>query len=282
MCYNPYMNKNYQEIISVVRGDIENLERILIDDEFFSEDVLKSIITAPAKRIRSALAFLFLRANGYEITQEQLLLQSAVELVHTASLIHDDIIDKSDVRRGNSTLNAVYGDKYAVLAGDFTLSVALKRIISLKNELITNEFLYIFSEMAKSEISQLASKNIIPTIDEYLAKTQGKTAGLFKVALESSALLAGIDCIDWKDFGFNFGTAFQIKNDLKDLKLDIENGIFTAPVIFSNGINITEDALLKTKELKNNFIKNIENKICPTNKYFSAIIELLELMKNDK
>ena len=173
------MNKTYDEIISVVRGDITNLERIITEDNFFStEAVLKSLILAPAKRIRSVIAFLFLRAYGIDITTDQLNLQCAVELAHTASLIHDDIIDTSEKRRGTDTLNSMYGDKYAVLAGDLTLTVALNKIISLENHTLTEDFLTVFSEMVNGEISQLVNKGKIPDLEEYLQKTRKKTVGI--------------------------------------------------------------------------------------------------------
>ena len=278
------MNKTYDEIISVVRGDINNLESYITGDNFFAEAVLKSLILAPAKRIRSVIAFLFLRAYGLEITQEQFDLQCAVELAHTASLIHDDVIDLGEKRRGTYTLNSIYGDKYAVLAGDFTLTVAFNKIISLNNNSITEDFLKVFSEMVKGEISQLISKGKIPVLDEYMQKTRQKTAGLFAVSLKSAAILAGKTelAAGWHDFGYNFGTAFQIKNDLKDLTRDINDGVYTAPVIFSqNPECITEQALLKTKNLINRNLTALEAYLenLPENRFSQALKELLELYK---
>lgn len=278
------MNKTYDEIISVVRGDINNLESYITGDNFFAEAVLKSLILAPAKRIRSVIAFLFLRAYGLEISEKQLNLQCAVELAHTASLIHDDIIDKSEKRRGTYTLNSIYGDKYAVLAGDFTLTVAFNKIISLNNNSITEDFLKVFSEMVKGEISQLISKGKIPVLDEYMQKTRQKTAGLFAVALKSAAILAGKTelAAGWRDFGYIFGTAFQIKNDLKDLDIDIKDGVYTAPVIFSHDAeNITREAIEATKNLINQKLLRLEAFLdnLPQNKFSDALKELLELYK---
>ena len=278
------MNKTYDKIISVVRGDINNLESYITGDNFFAEAVLKSLILAPAKRIRSVIAFLFLRAYGLEISEKQLNLQCAVELAHTASLIHDDIIDKSEKRRGTYTLNSIYGDKYAVLAGDFTLTVALNKIISLENHTLTEDFLTVFSEMVNGEISQLVNKGKIPDLEEYLQKTRKKTAGLFAVSLKGAALLAGETGLaaEWHDFAYNFGTAFQIKNDLKDMDEDIKDGVYTAPVIFSRDSEcITEQALQKTKELINYYLSALEGYLekLPDNEVSHALKELLELYK---
>ncbi len=260
--------KTYQEIISVVRGDIERLEADILESLNFPDDSLEKLFLAPAKRIRPALAFLFIRAAGLEPTNADFATQSAVELAHTASLIHDDIIDMSEKRRGLTTLNAKFGDKIGVLAGDYILSVALKKIAD-RPELV-KEFLETFSQMAQGEINQYFTRSEIPSLDEYLLKTVQKTAGLFKLAIG-------------KDFGLNFGIAFQIKNDLQDLQEDIKNGIYTAPVIFSGGTAITDFALDKTKELMNEYLDKAAAEVVklPQNEYSKAIIEILALYRND-
>lgn len=276
--------KSYEEIISVVRGDIKNLEELILEDKFFSEIILKQLIQAPAKRIRSAIAFLFLHAYGKEITKEQLELQCAVELAHTASLIHDDVIDGSEKRRNMYTLNTMYGDKYAILTGDYILSVALNKIISLNKNNITQDFIQVFSEMSLGELSQLKSQNQIPKLPDYIHKTEQKTAGLFKVSLKSSAILAGLnEAIKRLEiFGLRFGTAFQIKNDLKDLQYDIQNGIYTAPIIFSQDPEaITPTSIRDTKNLINRNLDSLFDIVegLPNNKYKNALRDLLELYK---
>lgn len=261
--------KTYQEIISVVRGDITKLEAEIVKDLDFPDDSLKELLLGPAKRIRPALAFLFLRANGQDVTDEHLAFQTAIELAHTASLIHDDIIDESILRRGKQTLSAKFGDKTAVLTGDYILSRALKRIISMPQTL--NAFLDTFSEMAQGEINQQFSRFQIPALEDYLHKTIQKTAGLFALALNDTS----------RDFGLNFGIAFQIKNDLKDIDDDIKNGIYTAPVIFSGGIEITSNALSETKNIINSYLEKAGRQLdtLPQNKYSDALKELLELYK---
>ena len=280
------MKKEYKEIISVIKGDIDKLERAIVEDLEFPTSSLNDLLLAPSKRIRPALAFLFLRANGLEITNEQFDLQVAVELAHTASLIHDDIIDFADERRGLETLNHKFNDKIAVLSGDYVLSVALKKITNLNNTEILQEFLSTFSQMAIGEISQYFTKNKIPTMEEYIKKTIQKTAGLFNVALKSSAILAKTKSENWSNFALNFGIAFQIKNDLDNVLTscsDIKNGTFTAPVIFSNSTEITSDAIHNTKKLINKHILIAQNCIeqLPKNQYSLALKDILELYKND-
>lgn len=256
--------KTYQEIISVVRGDIERLESEIIADLSFPNNALNELLLAPAKRIRPVLAFLFMRANGIEPTDEHFAIQTAVELAHSASLIHDDIIDISEKRRGISTLNTQFGDKTAVLTGDYILSVALKKIVD-KPEIL-HEFLETFSHMAQGEINQYFTRFEITTLEEYLQKTIQKTAGLFRLALRN-------------DFGLNFGIAFQINNDLKDIDEDIKNGIYTAPVIFTGSTEITTEALEKTKDLINTYLDKAASELenLPRNKYSQALREILGL-----
>ena len=267
--------------------DIEKLESIITDNIAFPTDSLNNLLLAPAKRIRPVLAFLFLRANGFEITEKQLDLQIAVELAHTASLIHDDIIDLANKRRGIETLNNQFSDKTAVLTGDYVLSVALKKLVSLNDWQILSDFLDTFSEMVSGEINQYFTHFEIPTIDEYIKKTIQKTAGLFNVSLKSAAKLANTDTKLWVTFAQNFGIAFQIKNDLDNIltdKTDITNGIYTAPVIYSNSIEISDESILKTNELIDKHLKiacDCVSKL-PNNKYSIALIELLEYIKNDK
>lgn len=269
MCYNPLMNKTYSEIISVVRGDIARLEEEIIKGLEFPNDSLRELLQGSGKRIRPALAFLFLRAKGLEVTGEQIAFQTAIELAHTASLIHDDIIDSSTERRGKLTLGAQFDDKIAVLTGDYLLSIALKKIVD--KPVILNKFFDTFSQMAQGEINQQFSRFEIPKKEEYLHKTIQKTAGLFKLALNDVA----------EDFGLNFGIAFQIKNDLKDINEDVKNGIYTAPVIFSGGEEITPAAIQETKNIINSYLskagKSLEN--LPENEFTNALKELLELYR---
>ena len=146
--------------------------------------------------------------------------------------------------------------------------MALKKIVN-RPELL-NEFLETFSEMAQGEINQYFTRFEVPTLDEYLHKTVQKTAGLFKLALGN-------------DFGLNFGIAFQIKNDLKDIEDDIKNGVYTAPVIFSGGTEITPAGIQKTKDLINEYLDKAAEDIqkLPQNDYSQAIKEILELYRYD-
>ena len=263
------MTKTYEEIISIIRRDIEKLEQALSSELAYPNDTLNKILHAPAKRIRPAIAFLLLKANNKDISQEDFDFQIAIELAHTASLIHDDVIDESSQRRGVSSMNSTDGNKLAILAGDYLLSIALKKIINQPSAI--TKFLNTFTEMALGEINQLLTKFQHTNLETYLEKTHKKTAELFALALHNTS----------SEFGLNFGLAFQIHNDLKDIDEDIKNGIYTAPVIFSGSTNVSDVGIQKTKDLINYYLLKAKDELnkLPPNEYTQALFEILELYK---
>ena len=276
----------YKEIISVINDDLVIFERELTEGINYPDNALFELINAPAKRIRAVLAILYVKMFAQNITNMQYNLLTAVELAHTASLIHDDIVDFDNKRREMQTISAKFGDKIGVLTGDYLLSLALQRIISLRDDKITEDFLNTFSNMAQGEINQFFSHGEIPNLDDYIKKTKANTAGLFCSALINSAKICGLNMDIAHKIGENFGIAFQIKNDLDNVlttKTDINNGIYTAPVIFSKGIEVTQNGISQTKSLINEYIKKAEKALamCPCNKYNEAIEDILELYKYD-
>ena len=122
-------NQKYHEIYNLVKKDIEKVERELTEEinlSPFTDNILKNFLTRKAKRIRPLLSFLYLRALNKNIDEKQYSFQTVIEIIHNASLIHDDVIDESETRRGEKTLNTTFGNKIAILAGDYLLSTALK------------------------------------------------------------------------------------------------------------------------------------------------------------
>lgn len=287
--------EQYFLIKETVNGDLDKLEDD-INSVFFAEnplnDKLKTLINSSSKRLRPLIAFLFLRASGREIDENQYYILSAVELIHNATLIHDDVIDNSDLRRNQKTIHKEFDNNLAVIAGDFLLSVALKKITAVKDPRILELFAKSLESMCLGEISQYFNKFKIPTIDDYIEKSTQKTAFLFETAI-SASIMAGdglyIEC--GKEFAKNFGIAFQVrddllnfisKNELKPSNNDVESGIYTAPVIFSGDTNDVSLGIVKTKNLMDNYfdkclsaVKDLEE-----SKYKTAISELVELLKN--
>ena len=308
--------EKYLSIFEVVKDDVEKVKSSLFDGIELDNSLkfkLFDILNAPSKHIRAVLTFLYLKTVGMKIDEKQIIYQSAIELVHNASLIHDDVIDESSVRRSVQTLNSKFGNKLAVITGDYLLSVALKKIRTLENSKIIDIFAQTLDDMCQGEIKQDLSRFKIPTIEEYLKKTELKTAKLFETALCGSFLLYGTEkfshlienidfgvssigghevtgegfyCSNVQDFARNFGIAFQIRDDLINAKTsqnDFKDGIYTAPVIFAGSVDDYENGIEKTQILLNNYIESAQKEIekFEESKYKTALTNLLGLIKNE-
>lgn len=278
----------YSKILGLVEEEINKVSDGLtlgINIQEPLKSKLFDILNAPSKHIRPLLTFLYLKASNIEIDEQQIHLQTAIELVHNASLIHDDVIDESLERRNTKTINNEFDNKFAVITGDYLISVALKSITKFNSIPLIEMFSNTLDAMTNGEINQRLNKFKIPTIEEYLKKTEQKTAKLFETALCGSLLIAKSDK-NGKEFARNFGIAFQIRDDiinLKTTKSDIEEGIYNAPIIFAGDIKNYGNGIEKARILLNNYIdkalqeiNNLEN-----NKYKTALKELLGLIANE-
>lgn len=281
------MNKKYQQISNIFKPELEQVLARMTDGVVVQEPLkskLFELLNAPSKHIRPLVSFLYLKALGEKIDDAQILYQSAIELVHNASLIHDDVIDDSKVRRSLPTLNSQFGNKLAVMTGDYLLSRAMQKVLDIGNLELVKLFSDTLEVMSSGEISQHFGKFQIPTIEEYIKKSEQKTAKLFETAICGSLLVAKSNN-DGLDFAKNFGIAFQIRDDLincKTTNTDISDGIYTAPVIFSGDTKVTSDAIEKTKSLLNNYIDEALKCLSKIdeNEYKLALVELLELMRD--
>ena len=284
-CYNYYM-ENYRQIYDLVKSDIDIIIENLTCKLNLQEPLLmqlKQFLNSPAKRIRPLLAILYMKACDVRLETEHYKLLTAIELVHNASLIHDDVIDNADIRRGIKTLNRIFNSKLAVVSGDYLLSCAVDFVREIGDNRILNIFIQSLAEMCKGEVAQYFCANKIPAMDEYLLKTEQKTAQLFVAALECSAILSPeIDKEKAVSFAKNFGIAFQIKDDLNNIlttNTDAENGIYTAPIILSGDVD--RPAIEKTYNLLNNYINLALNNLdsLKDNIYKEALLALTELYR---
>ncbi len=234
-------------------------------------------LNAKSKHLRPALVFLFAKSLDIKITKEIYTLACAVELIHNSTLVHDDILDNADTRRGKISLNIKLGNNLSVLAGDTLLSIALKELVKCQNIAAIETFANSIYFMCRGEINQNFSIGLLPDLDEYILKSEHKTAELYKAALVSLAEIFNIqEKSSINEFATNFGIAFQIKDDLLNLMetdntkpalSDIHNGIFTAPVIYLN--EDVQDVLDLSE-------KEIINKLHSNKKYFDKTIELIK------
>lgn len=283
---------DYKNCIKLVEKDFEVLDSFLKDyigldnNELTGE--LKDYVTAKSKKIRSALVFLFSRLLYGGVSQNTLKLAAAVELVHNATLIHDDIIDDASLRRGRVTFHRKYDDKLSIIAGDYLLSLAIKLLQETQLPAVISNFADALLNLCNGEINQYFRKFETPDIDTYIKKSKNKTASLFISALTSLAEVNSDkeNKVLLGEFAANFGIAFQIHDDLqnildekgqKPIYKDIENGIYTAPVIFAlsgcgaegfSAEEITklaqgEAAIQQTKGLLQKFVEKAQAQIAP-------------------
>lgn len=181
------------------------------------------IISAGGKRIRPRLVLLFSGALGFT-GQERYTMAAIVEFIHTATLLHDDVVDESDLRRGRKTANAVFGNAASVLVGDFLYSRAFQMMVSVNRMRVLDVLADATNVIAEGEVLQLMNMHDPDlAIEDYLKVIRFKTAKLFEASARLGAVLADAPvriedaCAD---FGRSLGTAFQLVDDLLDYEGD--------------------------------------------------------------
>ena len=289
--------QEYQVIKQSVSAEIDLVEQKMVENISLSEPLnssLKKFLLGKSKRLREVLPILYIKALGKSLNNEQLEVLSIVEIVHNASLIHDDIIDESPLRRGQKTLSFEFGSKLAVISGDYLLSVALEKLCKIANVEIIKQFSQTIKNMCVGEVKQNYARFQKGTLEDYIEKTKNKTAYLFETAFLTCATADIISDYDLKSLsrlGLAIGIAFQIRDDLlnmietdksKPTNSDIEAGIYNAPVIFGSEADNYASGIEKTKGLLNNYIEQAkkELKLLPENSYSSALYRCLELLNN--
>ena len=212
--------------------------------------ILKFILNRKGKQVRPILVLLFAKIfSNQNLTNKSYRGAIISELIHSATLIHDDIVDESKVRRGFLSLNVLWNNKISVLVGDFLLSKSL--LLSIDNE--DFDLLKIISEavkkMSEGELLQIQkSRNLNITQEEYFDLTIKKTASLFSACCKIGAASSGLKKLNKvEEFGLNLGLIFQIKDDLFDYSnrrigkptaIDIKNQKITLPLIYTiNNVN---------------------------------------------
>lgn len=235
-----------QKIKNILKEVDAELERLVNVDDAFVRECALNTIRAGGKRLRPI--FVILSAQYFGVKNEDIIkFASIMELVHTASLIHDDVNDNSDLRRGRPTINATYDNNVAVHIGVYILIEALKKVYEVPH---TKELLQILThtavEMARGEVAQLASMfDTEQTIESYNYRIERKTALLIAICCQTGAILsdASPEEVDaFYRFGHHLGMAFQIKDDMLDLlpaddKIgkpighDLESGLINLPTI---------------------------------------------------
>lgn len=275
---NLMQQQKIKSILKEVEAEIEEL--VAFDDPFIGECAMETI-RAGGKRLRPI--FVILSAQYFGIKNTEIVkFASIMELVHTASLIHDDVNDNSNLRRGKPTINASYDNNVAVHIGVYILIEALKNVYSISHtKTLLNILTHTAVEMSRGEIAQLASMfDTSQTIESYNYRIERKTALLIAICCQTGAILSNAtkDEIDaFYQFGHHLGMAFQIKDDLLDLMPtdknigkpighDLKNGLINLPTI-----------LLLSKDFpeKEDIIQRIQRKFPNGQEDFDYIIPFI-------
>jgi len=240
-----------QPLMDLVADDMAAVNRIILDKAVSDVELIpmlaNHLIDSGGKRLRPMLTIAAARLAGYQ-GEGHVRLASAVEFMHTATLLHDDVVDESDVRRGKKAARIVWGNQASVLVGDFLLGQAFRMMVDVGSLPALKILSNAAAVIAEGEVMQLAAaKNTATTEDEYLAIISAKTAALFSAAAEVGAAIAGRPVEEQaalRSYGRSLGIAFQLVDDAldyageskslgKSVGDDFREGKITLPVILS-------------------------------------------------
>ncbi len=218
-----------EQISNLAQADMQAVDQAILA-QLNSEVVLINqlghyIISGGGKRIRPLIAVLTANAIGYK-GQEHITCAAFVEFIHTATLLHDDVVDESDMRRGRETANARFGNAASVLVGDFIYTRAFQMMASLRSLDVLQVMSDATNVIAEGEVQQLMNVNDPETTEaNYMQVIYSKTARLFEAASQCSAIVSGADqatVIAMRDYGRYLGTAFQLVDDILDYSANAE------------------------------------------------------------
>jgi len=218
-----------QRIYDTVANDFRRVNDLIIQrlssDVPLVQKIAEYIIESGGKRLRPLLVLLAARSLGYS-REEHLKLAAVIEFLHTATLLHDDVVDTSDMRRGRKTANARWGNAPSVLVGDFLYARAFEMMVELKSLPIMEVLSHATAVIAEGEVLQLMNvRNPDLTEEQYMTVIHNKTAMLFEAASHTGAQLAGATPEQenaLKNYGKHLGLAFQLVDDVLDYQGDAE------------------------------------------------------------
>ena len=239
------------ELTSLVADDMEAVNQTILSrtgsEVTMIPEVANHLISSGGKRLRPMLTLAAAGLCGYA-GEGHIKLAAAIEFMHTATLLHDDVVDESDMRRGKLAARMLWGNEASVLVGDFLLGQAFKMMVEVGSLHCLDVLSSAAAVIAEGEVMQLsAAKDTATTEDDYLAVIRAKTAALFAAACEVGPILAGrskAEIAACRGFGVNLGLAFQLIDDARDYggsaaKLgknvgdDFREGKITLPVVLS-------------------------------------------------
>lgn len=254
----------FKPIVDDMLGVDRIIKQRLSSDVVLINQLASHIIAGGGKRLRPAITLLCARAAGYEGERHQLL-AAIIELLHTATLLHDDVVDGSDLRRGRDTANAIWGNEASVLTGDFLYSRSFQLMVELDSMHCMSQLANTSNVIAEGEVLQLMNCNN-PDLSEveYTEVIRRKTAALFEVGTELGAYLAEADAAiikGCKAYGLHLGMAFQLIDDALDYSAsadelgknigdDLAEGKTTLPLIHVMKTGTKEESELVKKAIR--------------------------------
>ena len=232
-----------------VADEFQSVNQLILDslksDVGLVENIGSYIVDSGGKRLRPVLVLLSALANGYSKGEDHIKIAAIIEFIHTATLLHDDVVDVSALRRGRETANEIWGNAPSVLVGDFLYSRAFQMLVEISDMSIMSVFADATNVISEGEVQQMANAGN-PDLDEstYEQVIFRKTAKLFEAGMECGAILAGSEKQAMKDYGKHLGMAFQIADDVLDLQGDVSitgknlgddlsEGKMTLPMIYA-------------------------------------------------
>jgi octaprenyl-diphosphate synthase len=246
-------------LVELTKADMERVNQLILSkagsDVQMIPEVANHLISSGGKRLRPMLTLAAASMFGYK-GDSHVKLATSVEFMHTATLLHDDVVDESDLRRGKSTARTIWGNQASVLVGDFLLGQAFRMMVDVGSLDALDVLSTAASVIAEGEVLQLSvAKNMETTEDDYLSVIRAKTAALFAAAAEVGPIIAQADKAGrnaLKSYGMNLGLAFQLVDDAldyggtaadlgKNVGDDFREGKITLPVILSYRRGTTEE-----------------------------------------
>lgn len=271
------------EIQQLIKADFEQVNQLILQSLQSPVELVQAvsehIVSSGGKRLRPMLTLLAARAVGYAGT-EHIRLAVVIEFLHTATLLHDDVVDGSALRRGRKTANVIWGNAPSVLVGDFLYSRAFQLMTDLRNLAVYTLLANATNTIAQGEVLQLIQRNDPDTSpDHYLEVIHCKTAALFAAAAESGVVIAARPLSEQQAlgrYGLHLGMAFQMIDDWLDYAVaadesgknpgdDLAEGKVTLPLIYAMQQGTAEQAQF------------IRDSLCQGNTAnLAAILEILQ------
>jgi len=268
--------KNISDIKDLLADDLNNTDKALIKNLSSNVALINTmsnyIISAGGKRIRPMLLLLSARATNYHGNKHHLM-AVVIELIHTATLLHDDIVDESSTRRGLNTANDVWGNASSVLVGDFLYSRAFEMMVDVDSMRIMQIMSKVTNSIAEGEVLQLLNCNNSKLSEEdYFQVIEHKTACLFQASTQIGSILSGSNKEHeeaLRDYGMHLGNAFQIIDDVldygsdseaigKEVGDDLSEGKATLPMIYALHNTSGEEHKMLTDAIENTGNINID------------------------